>query len=333
MDSTDERRTGAPFSVDPVDSTYSNPAPEVSPEAAAETYVEPADAEAGSAADAAARTHDAAVGRSTKPAGATPFPDAAAEWSRTHRVDVDGISVRYRQAGTGPAVLLAHGLGMSADYWWRNGPELAAAGYRVLAPDFPGFGRTGKPGRGITVTESARFLAGFLDALTVENAVAVGHSLSCQAVLQLAADAPDHVRALILASPTGDRRRGKILREAAGFVADAFREPASLVPIVADAYFRTTVRHYAGTLRAASKSDAFQILPRVQAPGIVIVGSRDPIVPVPFAHALARALPRGHLTVIRGGAHAVIYDRAARFNRVVLAWLKRELDARGSPLA
>ena len=332
MDSSDERRTDARFSADPVDSTHPTSASDLAPEADAGA---PGDApHAITDREGGATDHPGGrVDRPVDSGGATPFPDAAAEWSRTHRVDVDGMAVRYRCAGSGPAMLLAHGLGMSADYWWRNGPELAAAGYRVLAPDFPGFGRTGTPGRGITIPESARFLASFLDALRIDGAIAVGHSLSCQAVLQLAADHPDQVRALVLASPTGDRRRGRILREAAGFVADAFREPASLVPIVADAYLRTTVRHYAGTLRAASKSDSFQVLPRVRAPGIVIVGSRDPIVPVPFARAMAHALPRGHLTIIRGGAHAVIYDRAVRFNRVVLAWLRREFGQPGSPAA
>jgi 2-hydroxy-6-oxonona-2,4-dienedioate hydrolase len=261
------------------------------------------------------------------PPGAVPFAEAAARWSRTHRVDVDGLAVRFRQAGRGPAVLLAHGLGMSADYWWRNGPALAAGGYRVLAPDFPGFGRTGTPARGLTVPQSAAFLARFLDAADEARAVAVGHSLSCQAVLHLAAHAPERIRAAVLAAPTGDRRRGRMLREAAGFVGDAFREPASLVPIVAGAYLRTTVRHYAGTLRAACRSDAFALLPRVQAPAIVVVGSDDPIVPVPFARAMAASLPRGHLTVIPGGAHALIYDRAERFNRVVLAFLRRALGA------
>jgi pimeloyl-ACP methyl ester carboxylesterase len=265
------------------------------------------------------------------PPDATPFADAAAEWSLSHRVGVGGLAVRYRRAGSGPAIVLAHGLGMSADYWWRNGPVLAAGGYRVLALDFPGFGRTGRPGNGLSVSRQASFLARFLRAVGEDRAVLVGHSLSCQAVLHLAARRPDRVLALVLAAPTGDRRRGAMLREARGFVADAFREPASLIPIVAGAYLRTGMRHYVSTLRAAARSDTFSMLPGVQAPAIVIVGSNDPIVPISFARAVAAALPRGHLTVVHAGAHAVIYDRAERFNHVVLAFLARVFRLTGAP--
>jgi pimeloyl-ACP methyl ester carboxylesterase len=267
------------------------------------------------------------------PPDATPFADAAAEWSLSHRVDVGGLAVRYRRAGSGPAIVLAHGLGMSADYWWRNGPALAAGGYRVLGPDFPGFGRTGRPGNGLSIPRQAGFLARFLRAVGEDRAVLVGHSLSCQAVLHLAARRPERASAVVLAAPTGDRRRGAMLREARGFVVDAFREPASLIPIVAGAYTRTGIRHYVGTLRAAARTNPFPLLPHVTSPAIVIVGSNDPVVPIPFARAIAAALPRGHLTVVHGGAHAVIYDRAERFNRVVLAFLSRVFPPLDAPAA
>jgi alpha-beta hydrolase superfamily lysophospholipase len=89
---------------------------------------------------------------------------AAAEWIVTRRVEVNGLSVRYREAGSGPALVLVHGLGCSADYWVRNGPPLAAAGLRVLAPDLPGFGRTEGPWRGLDIDEQATALADWFDA-------------------------------------------------------------------------------------------------------------------------------------------------------------------------
>ncbi|MDB4947947.1 MAG: alpha/beta hydrolase [Gemmatimonadetes bacterium] len=254
-----------------------------------------------------------------------PFPDAAAGWSVARRVDVGGISVRFREAGRGPAIVLAHGLGMSADYWWRNGPALAASGFRVLAPDFPGFGSTGRPAGGLSVPDQARFLAGFSDAVQAGPATYVGHSLSCQAALHLAAEQPARVRALVLASPTGDPRPGRMAREAWGFFLDAFREPPSIIPVVASAYLRTGVRHYLGTWLAGARHDVFALLLRVRAPTLVLVGDRDPVAPIPLARALADGLPNGRLGIIHGGAHALIYDRPERFNRWVRAFLTRVL--------
>jgi 2-hydroxy-6-oxonona-2,4-dienedioate hydrolase len=261
-------------------------------------------------------------------AAAARFPECAARWSVTHRLRVDGLAVRFRQAGSGPPVILAHGLGMSADYWWRNGPTLAAAGYRVLAPDFPGFGHTGRGGDGLTVPEQAAFLARFCDAAATGPAAFVGHSLAAQAVVELAAREPWLCRAVVAASPTGDRRHGRMLREVRGFLSDALLEPLSLVPVVADAYLRASVRHYWGTWRAAGQSDPFAAAPQVAGPALVVVGETDPIVPVPFARALANALPRGRLVVVPRGSHAVIYDQARQFNRVLLAFFAAERRSR-----
>jgi 2-hydroxy-6-oxonona-2,4-dienedioate hydrolase len=254
-----------------------------------------------------------------------PFPDAAAEWSVPRRVEAGGVRVRFREAGRGPPIVLAHGLGMSADYWWRNGPPLAAAGFRVLAPDFPGFGSTGRPANGLSVPDQARFLAAFSDAAGTGPAVYVGHSLSCQAALHLAAEQPARVRALVLASPTGDPRPGRMAREAWGFFLDAFREPPSIIPVVAGAYLRTGVRHYLGTWLGGARHDVFALLPRVSAPALVLVGDRDPVAPVPLARALANGLANGRLGIVRGGAHALIYDHPERFNRRVRAFLARVL--------
>ena len=90
--------------------------------------------------------------------------EAAAQWAVTHRVRADGWNLRYRQAGEGPTLVLVHGLGCSADYWVKNGPWLAAAGYRVLAPDLPGFGRTEGPGW-LSIAQQAYAVSLFSDVL------------------------------------------------------------------------------------------------------------------------------------------------------------------------
>ncbi|HEV2149048.1 MAG TPA: alpha/beta fold hydrolase, partial [Longimicrobiaceae bacterium] len=112
--------------------------------------------------------------------------DTAAAWAGTRRVDVEGCRVRYRDAGSGSTLVLVHGLGVSADYWYRNGPPLAAAGLRVLAPDLPGFGRTEGPDGGLPIRAQAAALRAWASAMELGPAVYVGHSLSCQAVLELA---------------------------------------------------------------------------------------------------------------------------------------------------
>ncbi len=246
--------------------------------------------------------------------------EAAAQWAVTQRVRADGWNLRYRQAGEGPALVLVHGLGCSADYWVKNGPWLAAAGYRVLAPDLPGFGRTEGP-RGLSIVQQAYVVSLFSDMLGVEPAVYLGHSLSCQTVLELAATEPERVAGVILAAPTGDRRRKRLVYEAIGFVRDIPREPPSLVPLILDAYVRCGPVRWARTWLGGKRHDAFAAAARVRAPGVVLVGDRDPVVSVHFARAITYALPNARLRVIEGAAHALIYDEPDGFNGAVLQFL------------
>lgn len=252
--------------------------------------------------------------------------EMAAAWASTRRVAVGPWNVRYREAGTGPPIVLVHGLGVSSDYWFRNAPALAAAGYRVLAPDLPGFGRTDGPADGLSVHAQAQALADWGHALRLGPAVYVGHSLSCQSVLQLAAEQPQRVRALVLAAPTGAPEKHRLLKQACGLFLDAWREPWPLFPLLADAYLRAGPIRYWKTWRSGARHDPLPLLPRVRVPACIVVGTRDPVVPPAFAEALVLGLCRGQLVWIAGAAHAVLFDRSGEFNHAVLHFLQTATD-------
>lgn len=250
--------------------------------------------------------------------------EAAVAWGREHRVRVGQYDVRWREAGEGPAIVLVHGLGLSADFWWRNGPPLAAAGFRVLAPDLPGFGKTDGP-EYLSVPDQARWITGWADAMGLGPAAYVGHSVSCQTALQIAAEHPERVTALVLAGPTGDPAPLRLLRQAVGFVADAVFEPVGLMPAVGEPYVRAGFGRWLRTWLAAGWHDAMAVAARVAAPGIVILGRHDPVVRRGFATSLAEALPGGRCVVFPHGAHAVVFDAADEFNAEVVAFLREVL--------
>jgi 2-hydroxy-6-oxonona-2,4-dienedioate hydrolase len=250
--------------------------------------------------------------------------EAAEAWSRVHRVEVAGQAMRYREAGVGPALVLVHGLGLSADFWARNGAPLAAMGFRVLAPDLPGFGRTEGP-NALPVEAQARWTARWADAIGLGPAAYVGHSVSCQTILQMAADEPARATALVLAAPTGDPAPLRLLRQAAGFVADPLFEPLDLFLWVGEPYLRAGFLRWLRTWIAAGRHDTMAAARRVMVPGIVLLGRRDPVVREGFGQQLADALPGGRCKRLRGGAHAIVFDAADEFNAEVAAFLRRVL--------
>lgn len=252
--------------------------------------------------------------------------EAAEAWSRTRRVEAHGTDIRYREAGEGPALVLVHGLGLQADFWQRNGPPLAAMGFRVLAPDLPGFGRTEGPGV-LPPAEQAAWVARWADAIGLGPAAYVGHSVSCQTILQLSADEPRRATALVLAAPTGDPAPFRLLRQAAGFVVDPFLEPLDLFVWVGEPYLRAGVVRWLRTWIAAGRHDAMAAARRVTVPGVVLLGRRDPVVREGFARELAAALPDGRCRRLKSGAHAIVFDASDEFNAEVAAFLREALPA------
>jgi pimeloyl-ACP methyl ester carboxylesterase len=108
--------------------------------------------------------------------------------------EVDGLSIRYIEDGEGPAVLLFHGasLGSSADVYRRNIRPLAAAGFRVIAFDFPGFGLSDYSEDGSMAAKKSATL-GLMDALGLEQAALVGHSQAGNVAVALGLEHPERI--------------------------------------------------------------------------------------------------------------------------------------------
>src|SRR5687768_2559921 len=108
-------------------------------------------------------------------------------------VKYDGLTVAYRELGSGPAVLLVHGWPTSA-HLWRNVMPAIAQRHRVIAIDLPGFGASDKP---TDVRYNFDFFTGAIDALLaelhIERAAIVGHDLGGPIALRWALDRPDRV--------------------------------------------------------------------------------------------------------------------------------------------
>ena len=262
------------------------------------------------------------------PVPASRIGECAAAWTVSHWATVGTDRVRYREAGSGPPIVLVHGLGLSADLWVRNAPVLASEGFRVLAPDLPGFGRTAGPVAGLDVHAQADALRKWAEVVEVGPAVYVGHSLSCQTILQLAAERPGEVAALALAAPTGDGTSvRRLVSQAIGLARDVPRESIKLAMLVAEAYLRAGPLRVLRTWRLGARHDPLPLLAGIPVPSVVILGENDPVVDHEFARALAAGLPNGSLVLIPDGSHAVIFEPTGQFNRAILTLARRAFAA------
>ena len=125
-----------------------------------------------------------------------------------HHVDSNGIRMRVADMGEGPVLLFAHGWPESWYSWRHQLTGLAAAGFRVLAPDMRGYGETDAPApvEDYNAVNLAADMVGILDALGVGQATMVGHDWGAPVATQTVLNYPERFNALILMSvPYGGR--------------------------------------------------------------------------------------------------------------------------------
>jgi pimeloyl-ACP methyl ester carboxylesterase len=117
-------------------------------------------------------------------------------------VTVNGISMHVTVKGDGPAVLFCHGFPDTSYTWRRQMRAVAAGGYRAIAPDMRGYGRTSAPADATLYTplHTAGDLVGLLDALHVSSAVLVGHDWGATHAWNAALLRPDRFKAVFCLS-------------------------------------------------------------------------------------------------------------------------------------
>jgi 2-hydroxy-6-oxonona-2,4-dienedioate hydrolase len=182
-----------------------------------------------------------------------------------------------------------HGLGVSPRHF-EPLIRVLRRDWLVAAPHLP---------MGPSVAELAALLAEDLPA----PAVVFANSMGCQIGVEVAVRRPELVLGLVLVGPTTDTAAATLTRQLLRLAADTPREPLRLNWIVATDYFRSGFIRTLRSARSMVEHRLPDLLPRVQAPTVVVRGERDPIAPQPWAQHLAALLPQGRLEVVRGAAH------------------------------
>ena len=117
---------------------------------------------------------------------------------KTYDVATNGVSLHVTEQGEGPAVLFCHGFPDTSYTWRRQTEAIASAGYRAIAPDMRGYGRSSAPADATLYTplQTAGDLVGLLDALKISSAVLVGHDWGATHAWNAALMRPDRFTAV-----------------------------------------------------------------------------------------------------------------------------------------
>lgn len=238
---------------------------------------------------------------------------------------VEGFRFHSVHTGSGPPVVLLHGLAGSYR-WWRYTVPALANSFRVHLPDLIGFGGSRLAAGGPPeIPRLAELLTLWLDALGLERVHLVGHSMGGQISIHIAARRPERVDRLALVSAAGIPRRLS-LPEMARFVAElipprAWGRPAFLPTIARDALRAGPAPILSATYHIL-KDDVRPLLHRIRSPTLIIWGRLDPLTPLAHGWILADAIADARLHVLPDAAHNPMADRPEEFNAVLRSFLQ-----------
>ena len=267
-------------------------------------------------------------------------------------VRVGKARIFHYDVGDGPAVVLVHGFNHHAEAWVRNISVLASAGFRVIALDLPGFGRSGVPRMRYSLAGYADFVAAFLDALDVPAAHLVGNSMGGAIVLKTAIESPKRVLTVTGVDPAGMfdsvpktwalaghplaravlrplmGRRWLLDRSHARAYHDQKLSTPLQVDLMAEAY---TQPGYADHILGMAETmlldpDAgllWDDLPRLNRPALVVWGRQDRTLPVQHAYRAAHRIPAVELRIYDRCGHLPMYERAEAFNADLVDFIRR----------
>jgi len=254
-------------------------------------------------------------------------------------VELEGARLYYEEAGSGPAVVMAHGGGGDLSQW-RHQISAFSDRYRVVAFDARGHGRSISGAGAWAIDDFVGDLKRLLARLDIDAAHLVGATLGGVVALEFALAYPEAVRSLVLVSTAPDTtdemrarfdasaeivEKGDVAAFAEGFIGFIFSPgyAADHPDEVADfrgRLERIDPRGYARSIRALGhRPDLTPRLEGVNAPALVVTGALDPIpTSAPGAEQLCRALPNARAEVIAAAAHLPHIEQPEVFNRAAL---------------
>jgi pimeloyl-ACP methyl ester carboxylesterase len=270
---------------------------------------------------------------------------------------VHGYRRSFLRAGSGPVLVLVHGIGDSSETWRPVIPRLAER-WTVIAPDLLGHGQSDKPRADYSIGGFANGLRDLLVLLGIPSATLVGHSLGGGVALQFAYQYPERCARLVLVSSGGlGSEVTPLLRIASLPGAELaivlstlwpVRAPAAVLgraltllrlldradvdeiasvwsglrdPATRGAFLRTL--RGVVDVRGQSVTSRDRLYLAQSLPTLLVWGENDPIVPVAHAREVADELPGVRLEVVPGAGHMPHHTDPERFAGLVTEFLDR----------
>ena len=248
--------------------------------------------------------------------------------------------IYYETHGEGANnLLLLHGWGGRCDSWLPVTRDFSDV-HRVLVLDFPGHGRSSEPERPWDVTDYMEAVRALLDDQHIQKTDVMAHSFGGRVALLLAVTCPERVGKMVLTGCAGLKprndgrlsartRRYKRLKAllSSGVVSRALGEARvaqlqeALIQRYGSADYRALTPSMRQTFNRVLAQDLEPVLPRIQAPTLLIWGENDTATPLWMGQTMEKQIPDAGLVVLKGGDHFAYLHQYGDFRVIAQRFL------------
>ena len=249
----------------------------------------------------------------------------------------DGTTLAYQARGSGQAIVLLAGQANS-HHWWDGVRDDFIGTRRTITVDYRGTGNSGKPDSGYSTRIFADDVITVLDHADIERADVYGTSMGGRVAQLIAAHYPHRIRRLVLGctSPGGPHsvERDNTVRRALANPDEAAARDALLAMMYSQEWLAThpgpqttlgdptmPAHSRRGHLVASNQHNAWDLLPQITAPTLILHGSDDRLNPVANAPLLAERIPDARVHILPGARHAYFQEHRQTASELVLNFL------------
>jgi triacylglycerol lipase len=273
---------------------------------------------------------------SVSPTVATPVPASVAAAAVPGSIQVNGQRLAYLQQGSGPAVVIVHGIGGHKEDWQATMTVLAPK-YTVYAIDMIGFGGSAKTSADITIRTQVEAVRALLDAKGIAKTSVIGNSVGGWVAATFASLYPQRVNKLVLVDAAGfkamfegpspvnfypDDVSGMQKLLSYVFVAPATQTPAFAQAALADLNASGDKQAAEAVFKGLFVSPRLEeVMPGIVAPTLVLWGAQDKLFPAGLADMISSQIRGSKKQLIPQAGHFPQLDNPAAFHQSIVDFL------------
>ncbi|MEI8067965.1 MAG: alpha/beta hydrolase [Candidatus Shapirobacteria bacterium] len=238
------------------------------------------------------------------------------------QIIINKLKIDYLEVGKGPTLVFLHGWGPDKEKY-IDLINLLSKKFRVIALDFPGFGKSSLPPKAWTNKDYAQFLDAFLTSLNISKYILIGHSFGGRIILKYSSNNPQKIKKIILINSSGIERKSLIVK--AHTIISNFL-PKSIKKILLPFFGSADYVNSQGVMRETFKkviNENFEAeIAKIKIPTLLIWGQEDHTTPLWQGKLIHKLISDSTLIVVPGANHGLPYRQAQTTAEIIKKSLK-----------